>query len=69
MTSSAGSGACIWFTGLSGSGKSTTAQALVPLLEARGRTVTVLDVVPELAKHWSERTSEGKLIRKAFVAS
>ncbi len=36
-------GACIWFTGLSGSGKSTTAEALVPLLEARGRTVTVLD--------------------------
>ena len=36
-------GACIWFTGLSGSGKSTTAEALVPLLEARGRTVTMLD--------------------------
>jgi len=45
MRSSAerGRGACIWFTGLSGSGKSTTAEALVPLLEARGRTVTVLD--------------------------
>jgi len=41
--SSAGSGACIWFTGLSGSGKSTTAEALVPLLQARERTVTVLD--------------------------
>ncbi len=39
----AGRGACIWFTGLSGSGKSTTAEALVPLLEARGRTVTMLD--------------------------
>ena len=37
------SGACIWFTGLSGSGKSTTAEAVVPLLEARGRVVTVLD--------------------------
>jgi sulfate adenylyltransferase len=37
------SGACVWFTGLSGSGKSATADALVPLLEARGRTVTVLD--------------------------
>jgi sulfate adenylyltransferase len=36
-------GACIWFTGLSGSGKSTTAEALLPLLEARGRAVTVLD--------------------------
>jgi len=41
--SDAGRGACIWFTGLSGSGKSTTAEALVPLLEARSRTVTVLD--------------------------
>jgi sulfate adenylyltransferase len=36
-------GACIWFTGLSGAGKSTTADALVALLEARGRVVTVLD--------------------------
>lgn len=36
-------GVCLWFTGLSGSGKTTTADALVPLLEARGRTVTVLD--------------------------
>ncbi len=39
----AGRGACIWFTGLSGSGKSTTAEALLPLLDGRGRTVTVLD--------------------------
>ena len=39
----AGRGACIWFTGLSGSGKSTTADALLPLLQARGRAVTVLD--------------------------
>lgn len=36
-------GACIWFTGLSGSGKSTTAAALVPLVRAHGREVTVLD--------------------------
>ena len=36
-------GACLWFTGLSGSGKTTTAEALVPLLEGRGRVVTVLD--------------------------
>ena len=36
-------GACIWFTGLSGSGKSTTAEALVPLLREHGREVTVLD--------------------------
>jgi sulfate adenylyltransferase len=39
----AGRGACLWFTGLSGSGKSTTAQVLIPLLEARGRVVTELD--------------------------
>jgi sulfate adenylyltransferase len=36
-------GTCIWLTGLSGSGKSTTADALVPMLQARGREVTVLD--------------------------
>ena len=36
-------GACVWFTGLSGAGKSTTADALVALLEERGRGVTVLD--------------------------
>ena len=36
-------GACLWFTGLSGSGKTTTAEALIPLLEERGRTVTMLD--------------------------
>lgn len=36
-------GACVWFTGLSGSGKSTTAEALVPLLRERGREVTLLD--------------------------
>jgi sulfate adenylyltransferase len=36
-------GTCIWLTGLSGSGKSTTAGALVPLLRGRGREVTVLD--------------------------
>jgi sulfate adenylyltransferase len=34
---------CLWFTGLSGSGKTTTAEALIPMLEARGRTVTMLD--------------------------
>lgn len=36
-------GVCLWFTGLSGSGKTTTAERVVPLLEARGRTVTMLD--------------------------
>lgn len=34
---------CVWFTGLSGSGKTTTAQRLVELLESEGEAVTVLD--------------------------
>jgi sulfate adenylyltransferase len=36
-------GVCVWFTGLSGSGKSTTADALIGLIRAHGREVTVLD--------------------------
>ncbi len=36
-------GICIWFTGLSGSGKSTTANILIPLLMQEGRKVTMLD--------------------------
>ena len=36
-------GFCIWFTGLSGSGKSTTANMLIPLLMENGRRVTMLD--------------------------
>jgi sulfate adenylyltransferase len=36
-------GVCVWFTGLSGSGKTTTADALIGRLEQRGRTVTSLD--------------------------
>ncbi|MFN7947040.1 MAG: bifunctional sulfate adenylyltransferase/adenylylsulfate kinase [Blastocatellia bacterium] len=36
-------GACIWFTGLSGAGKSTTADILTVLLLEAGRQITVLD--------------------------
>lgn len=36
-------GICIWFTGLSGAGKSTTAEVLTALLLEHGRQVTVLD--------------------------
>ncbi len=36
-------GFCVWFTGLSGSGKSTTADALTVMLQELGRQVTVLD--------------------------
>jgi sulfate adenylyltransferase len=63
-----GVGVCIWLTGPSGAGKSTLTNELVPMLEAHGRTVSVLDVVPLLRKLPGERTSEGKLLRKAFVA-
>lgn len=62
-------GVCIWFTGQSGGGKSTITRALVPRLEERGLTVSVLDVVPLLRKRWWEKTSEEKLLRKAYVAS
>src|SRR5207248_2646912 len=36
-------GICIWFTGLSGAGKSTTAQILTIMLLEHGRQVTLLD--------------------------
>jgi sulfate adenylyltransferase len=36
-------GFCVWFTGLSGAGKSTTAEILTLLLETFGRRVTLLD--------------------------
>jgi sulfate adenylyltransferase len=36
-------GCCVWFTGLSGAGKSTIAEALVALLLERGRQSTLLD--------------------------
>lgn len=36
-------GACIWYTGLSGAGKSTSAEVLHRVLVLRGRRVSVLD--------------------------
>ncbi|MFZ0428760.1 MAG: bifunctional sulfate adenylyltransferase/adenylylsulfate kinase [Acidobacteriota bacterium] len=36
-------GVCIWFTGLSGAGKSTVAEILASMLAEHGRQVTVLD--------------------------
>lgn len=36
-------GVCVWFTGLSGSGKSTTAEILISLLLEAGRQATLLD--------------------------
>jgi sulfate adenylyltransferase len=64
----AGRGVCIWLTGPSGAGKSTVTNELLPLLAESRRTVSVLDVVHVLRKMRCERTSKGKLLRKAFVA-
>ncbi|HSL68582.1 MAG TPA: adenylyl-sulfate kinase, partial [Actinomycetota bacterium] len=36
-------GFCVWFTGLSGAGKSTIAELLVPTLRQRGHRVELLD--------------------------
>jgi sulfate adenylyltransferase len=36
-------GVCLWFTGLSGAGKSTTADILTSLLMEHGRQITILD--------------------------
>ena len=73
-SAAAGKGACIWFTGLSGSGKSTTAEALVPLLEARDRTVTVLDgdvVRTHLTRElgFSKADRDANVRRVGYVAS
>jgi sulfate adenylyltransferase len=72
--SAAGRGACLWFTGLSGAGKTTTAEALVPVLEARGRTVTVLDgdvVRTHLSKGlgFSKEDRDENVRRVGFVAA
>jgi sulfate adenylyltransferase len=69
-----GRGACVWLTGLSGSGKTTTAERLVPLLQARGRTVTVLDgdvVRSHLSRGlgFSQKDRDENVRRVGFVAS
>ncbi|MCH8219322.1 MAG: adenylyl-sulfate kinase [Planctomycetes bacterium] len=38
-----GRGVTIWFTGLSGAGKTTIAEKLVQVLRERGRKVEILD--------------------------
>ena len=43
LETSSGEGSVLWFTGLSGSGKSTVAREVVAALEARGRKVEYLD--------------------------
>ena len=67
-------GVCIWFTGLSGAGKSTTAEALTVLLLEHGRQVTVLDgdvVRTQLSKGlgFSKEDRDTNIRRIGFVAA
>jgi sulfate adenylyltransferase len=67
-------GFCIWMTGLSGAGKSTTADLLVPLLMERGRRVTLLDgdvVRTHLSKGlgFSKEDRDANILRIGFVAA
>jgi sulfate adenylyltransferase len=67
-------GVCIWFTGLSGAGKSTTAEILTWLLLEHGRRVTVLDgdvVRTHLSKGlgYSKEDRDTNVRRIGFVAA
>ncbi len=67
-------GVCIWFTGLSGSGKSTTAEVLTTLLLEHGRRVTLLDgdvVRTHLSKGlgFSKEDRDTNIRPMGFVAS
>jgi sulfate adenylyltransferase len=66
-------GFCIWFTGLSGSGKSATTQVLTDLLLERGKNLTVLDgdvVRTHLSKGlgFSKEDRDTNILRIGFVA-
>ena len=65
---------CIWFTGLSGAGKSATAEALTDLLMEHGRQVTVLDgdvVRTHLSRGlgFSREDRDTNILRIGFVAA
>jgi len=67
-------GFCVWLTGLSGAGKSATAEALRALLMERGRTVTLLDgdeVRLNLSKGlgFSREDRDANILRIGYVAS
>jgi sulfate adenylyltransferase len=67
-------GVCLWFTGLSGAGKSTTAEVLTVLLLEHGRQVTMLDgdvVRTHLSKGlgFSKEDRDVNIRRIGFVAS
>jgi sulfate adenylyltransferase len=66
-------GLCLWFTGLSGCGKSTIASALIPMLMEHGRQATVLDgdvVRTHLSKGlgFSKDDRDTNILRIGFVA-
>ncbi len=66
-------GVCLWFTGLSGAGKSTTANHIVNLLMEKGRNVTLLDgdiVRTNLSKGlgFSKADRDTNIRRIGFVA-
>jgi sulfate adenylyltransferase len=67
-------GFCVWFTGLSGAGKSVTAESLTTLLLERGRQVTLLDgdvVRTHLSKGlgFSREDRDTNIRRIGFVAA
>ena len=65
-------GVCIWFTGLSGSGKSTTAEILTSLLLERGRQITcwmAMWCAPTCPKGWVSRAKTAIPISCASVSS
>jgi len=67
-------GFCLWFTGLSGAGKSTTAEILTTRLLEHGRQVTVLDgdvVRTHLSKGlgFSKEDRDTNIRRIGFVAA
>jgi len=67
-------GFCVWFTGLSGAGKSTIAELLVPELRARGLKVESLDgdvVRMNLSKGlgFSKEDRDTNILRIGFVAN
>lgn len=67
-------GVCLWFTGLSGSGKSTIANVITVFLMERGRTVSVLDgdvVRTNLSKGlgFSKEDRDTNILRVGYVAS
>jgi sulfate adenylyltransferase len=67
-------GFCVWFTGLAGAGKSTTAEVLTVLLQEYGRQVTVLDgdvVRTHLSKGlgFSKEDRDINIRRIGFVAA